>query len=260
MRAKASRKQGYDPMKLTIAGSGDAFGSGGRLNTCFHVRSGDTGFLIDCGASALVSLKKSGLSTDDVDTIYISHLHGDHFGGLPFFLIDALFIAKRTKPLILAGPAALEARFHITCEAMFPLVTEQRREFDLTFEALNAGEATTIGALSVTPFEVKHYSGAPSYALRFALEDKVLAYSGDSGWTESLVKAGRDADLYIMECFQYDKRLDMHLDYLTIHNRLDDIGAKRVLLTHMSDAMLAERHEVTDERCSLAEDGMVLEL
>lgn len=247
-------------MKLTITGSGDAFGSGGRLNTCFHVQSGETGFLIDCGASALISLKKAGLSTDSVDTVFISHLHGDHFGGLPFFLIDALFMAKRTKPLTLVGPAELEARFHIACEAMFPLMTEHQREFDMTFVPLSAGEPTEIDAVSVTPFEVKHYSGAPSYALRFALEDKTLAYSGDTGWVDNVVEAGRDADLYIMECFQYDKRLDMHLDYLTIHNRLDDIGAQRVLLTHMSDAMLAEQHEVTDARCMIAKDGMVLEL
>jgi len=247
-------------MKLTITGSGDAFGSGGRLNTCFHVQSGETGLLIDCGASALISLKKAGLSTNDVDTIFISHLHGDHFGGLPFFLIDALFMAKRTKPLTLVGPAELEARFHIACEAMFPLATETPRDFEMTFVPLSAGETTRAGPVSVVPFEVKHYSGAPSYALRFALEDKVLAYTGDTGWVDSVIEAGRNADLYIMECFQYDKRLDMHLDYITIHHRLDDIGAKRVLLTHMSDAMLAEQHEVTDTRCSLAEDGMVIEL
>lgn len=247
-------------MKLTITGSGDAFASGGRLNTCFHVRTGDTGLLIDCGATALASLKRSGLGTNDVDTIYISHLHGDHFAGLPFFLIDALFIAKRTKPLTLVGPSALEARFHITCEAMFPLVTENRREFDLNFEPLQQSRTTKLGAVSVTPFEVKHYSGAPSYALRFALEDKVLAYSGDSGWTDTLLEAGRGSDLYIMECFQYDKPLDMHLDYMTILRHLDDIDAKQVLLTHMSDAMLAKRDQVSDPRVALAEDGLVIEL
>lgn len=247
-------------MKLTITGSGDAFGSGGRLQTCFHVRTGNTGFLIDCGASALTSLKRAGLGTDDIDTIFITHLHGDHFGGLPFVLIDTLFIARRTKPLTLVGPPALEARFHVLCEAMFPLVTENRREFELSFAPLEEGETNRLGPVSVTPFEVKHYSGAPSYALRFALEDKVLAYSGDSGWTDSLIEAGRNADLYIMECYQYDKRLDVHLDYLTIARHLDDIQAKRVLLTHMSDAMLARREEVTDPRCSLAEDGMVIDL
>jgi len=247
-------------MKLMITGCGDAFGSGGRLNTCFHVRSGETGFLIDCGATALPSLKRAGFSTNDVDTIYISHLHGDHFGGLPFLLIDALFIAKRTKPLTLVGPAALEARFHIACEAMFPLVTENQREFDLIFEPLSADKATKTGAVSVTPFEVKHYSGAPSYALRFALEDKILAFTGDSGWVDTLIEAGRDADLYIMECYQYDKPLDMHLDYLTILRHLDAINAKKVLLSHMSDAMLARREDVRDGRCSLAEDGMVIDL
>ena len=76
-------------MRLTIVGSGDAFGSGGRFNTCFQLESSNATLLIDCGASSLVALNLCGIKPNNIDGVIVSHLHGDHFGGLPFLLIDA---------------------------------------------------------------------------------------------------------------------------------------------------------------------------
>jgi ribonuclease BN (tRNA processing enzyme) len=117
-----------------------------------------------------------------------------------------------------------------------------------------------VGPVAVTPFEVSHPSGAPSYALRFEADGKVLSFTGDSAWVESLVPAGRGADLYIMECYQYEGEPRFHMSWSTIRTQLDRIGARRVLLTHMAEGMLARRGEVADERVMLAEDGLVLEI
>lgn len=78
-------------MKLTFVGCGDAFGSGGRFNTCFHIAATKTNFLIDCGASSLIAMKRFGIDRNAIDTILITHFHGDHFGGLPYFVLDAQF-------------------------------------------------------------------------------------------------------------------------------------------------------------------------
>jgi ribonuclease BN (tRNA processing enzyme) len=110
----------------------------------------------------------------------------------------------------------------------------------------------------VTPFEVRHPSGAPPYALRFELEGKVLSFTGDTEWTDALVPTGRGADLYIMECYQFEGEPRFHMSWRKISRELDRIGAKRVLITHMGDAMLARRAEVADPRVVLAEDGLVL--
>ena len=89
-----------DVMRLTIVGSGDAFGSGGRLNTCFFLETAKAALLIDCGASALPALKGQGIEPNRIDAIILSHLHGDHFGGLPFLLLDGQFLSRREKPLL----------------------------------------------------------------------------------------------------------------------------------------------------------------
>ena len=79
-------------MRLQFLGSGDAFGSGGRFNMCILVESEATRFLVDCGASSLIAMKRLGVSPNSIDTILITHLHADHFGGLPFFILNEQFL------------------------------------------------------------------------------------------------------------------------------------------------------------------------
>ena len=93
-------------MKLTFVGCGDAFGSGGRFNTCFHLeRAAGGNVLIDCGASSMVAIRKAGVDPNGIAAILVTHLHGDHFGGLPFFILDAQLVSRRTAPLTIAGRA-----------------------------------------------------------------------------------------------------------------------------------------------------------
>lgn len=247
-------------MRLTIIGCGDAFGAGGQLQTSFHVRSNRSTFLIDCGASTLIGMQRLGLATSDIDMVCVSHLHGDHFGGLAWLLIDALYGSKRTRPLVVTGPRGIEARFVAAAEALYPDITKCPRAFDLDFVEYAEQVPLVLNGVSVAPFEVKHPSGAPPYALRFEMDGKAIAFSGDTGWTESLCAVAQGADLFISECFQYDVTLPIHLDYKAIDANYERLGAKRVLLTHMGEAMLAQADKVDASRYFIAQDGMTLDL
>ncbi|HHL19968.1 MAG TPA: MBL fold metallo-hydrolase [Aliiroseovarius sp.] len=86
-------------MRITFAGCGDAFGSGGRFNTCFHVTAGASRFLIDCGASSLTALRRAGIGLNAIETIFATLFHGDHFGGIPYFLPDAPQVINRDPGL-----------------------------------------------------------------------------------------------------------------------------------------------------------------
>ena len=103
-------------MRLTIIGCGDAFGSGGRFNTCFMVEAGGRRVLLDCGASSLVAMKAQGIAPNMIDGVILSHLHGDHFGALPFMLLDAQFLSPRDRPLVIAGPPGTRERLDAACE------------------------------------------------------------------------------------------------------------------------------------------------
>src|ERR1700687_4070709 len=132
-------------MEIRFLGSGDAFGSGGRYNTCFVVTAAETRFLIDCGASSLIALKRFGVEPNSIDTILVSHLHGDHFGGLPFFLLDAHLVSRRTRPLTGAAPPGFRDRLHQAQEVFFPGSTGIKPKFPLTLIEMPERVTQTIG-------------------------------------------------------------------------------------------------------------------
>jgi ribonuclease BN (tRNA processing enzyme) len=241
-------------VKVRFLGSGDAFGSGGRFQTCIHLQSNAGGMLLDCGASSLIAMRRFGLEPQTIDTVILSHLHGDHFGGVPFLILDGQF-KRRTRPLIVAGPPGVEARVHEAMEVFFPGSTRIERKFDTRFIELADRVPIEVGPARVTGFAVVHASGATPFALRVAAEDRIVTYSGDTEWTESLVDAARGADLFIAEALFYDKRVKYHLDLTTLLQHRARLDCRRLVVTHMGEDMLARLDGLAVEA---AEDGKEL--
>ena len=244
-------------MQLRFVGCGDALGSGGRFNTCFHVTGDHVNFLIDCGASSLPALKRLGIVREAIDLVLITHFHGDHFAGLPFLLLDAQF-SRRARPLVIAGPVGIETKLANLMEALFEHSSKTKQRFDLSVVALEPQQSRTFGEVKVTPYPVVHgESGGPFLAYRIEAEGRVITYSADTEWTDTLIPAARGADLFIAEAYYYDKIVKNHLSLKTLEAHLPEINAKRVALTHMSDDMLARLGELP---YLAAHDGMVVEL
>src|SRR2546427_8663460 len=244
-------------MQLRFVGCGDALGSGGRFNTCFHVTDEHVNFLIDCGASSLPALKRLGIARDDIDLILITHFHGDHFGGLPFLLLDAQF-TRRSRPLVIAGPQGIEAKLVNLMEGLFEHSSKTKQRFDLSVVALEPEQSRTFGEVKVTPYPVVHgESGGPFLAYRIETEGRIIAYSADTEWTDRLIPAARGADLFIAEAYYYDKIVKNHLSLKALEVHLPEIKPKRLVLTHMSDDMLGRLDTLG---YTTANDGMIVEL
>jgi ribonuclease BN (tRNA processing enzyme) len=245
-------------MHLQFVGCGDAFGSGGRFNTCLHLTGRDFNVLIDCGASSLVAMNKLGINRNDIGAIFISHFHGDHIGGVPFFLLESNFVLKREQPLTIIGPPTLKTRFPGIVENAFPGAGTLDLSFPLTLQEMTIGRRREWGAVAVTPYHVVHDDRAgPCLGLRIEAEGKVIAFSGDTEWTESVVDVGRDADLFICECYTRDEPIKSHMALSLLTKHLDRIKPKRLILTHMSDDMLKQRASLPYET---AEDGKIVEI
>ena len=233
-------------LRLQVLGCGDAFSSGGRLHTCFLLRGENEGAalpptLLDCGATSLAAMKGRGIEPATIRTILVTHLHGDHFGGLPFLLSDAHYRARRTETLTLAGPPGLAKRLARAREVLYPSSTSRDLGFELEIVELHERRPADIGSLRVIPFEVVHPSGAPSYALRIEYGGSVLAFSGDTEWTAALIDAAAGADLFICECNSYDRPIPNHLNYLELLARRRSFDCRRLLLTHLGEDMVERR-------------------
>jgi len=243
-------------LRLQFIGCGDAFGSGGRFNTCFHLTGESTNLLIDCGASSLVAMNRLGTYRNAIRLIVITHFHADHFGGIPFFMLDAQFFSKRREALTIVGPPGLSDWFERVMETSFPGSAQAARKFELRLIEIAPGRSCQIDGVTVHAFQALHGPpDAPCHAIRIEAEGRAVAYTGDSEWTEALIPAARDADLFIAEAYFREKTVATHLSLAPIEAHLDQLRPKRLVLTHMSEDML--RHP-DRARYESAEDGLIL--
>lgn len=216
-------------------------------------------FLIDCGASSLIGMRRLGLRPDAIDTVFVTHLHGDHFGGLPWLLVDAVYVSNRTRPLVVTGPKGIAARFVTAAEALYPGITTVERAFDLNFIEYEEQKPVEVGGVTVVPFEVRHPSGAPPYALR--------SRSTEGARLHRRHRVGRGA------VPSGARRGSLHLGVLSIrcrtshpprlrHHRCQLRAARgKARAPHpYGEAMLAAAERSTPCAILIAHDGMTLDL
>ena len=242
---------------VRFVGSGDSFGSGGRFQTCILVDGPASRFAIDFGTSSLIALAQQGIEPNSIDAVLLTHLHGDHCGGVPFLLIDAMLSARRTRPLTIAGPRALKVRMDQIREALFPGSHVMTPKFPVEWIELEPGRAHAVLDLTVTAQPARHTAETNPTSLRVQVGDKIVAYTGDTEWTSDTAKVAAGADLLIAESYYYEKPVKWHLNYPEIAARRGTLGAGRVILTHMSAEMLAHLADVPEE---CAHDGLVVTL
>lgn len=246
------------PIEVLFAGAGDAFGSGGRLQATICLSGAGDRVLLDCGATALVALKRTGVDPNEISAVAVTHLHGDHFAGLPFLILDGQF-RRRERDLVVAGPVGTATRLRAAMEVLYPGMADVRRRFVVTVVELRPGEPTDLGAAEVTGIEVVHASGAPPLALRVRYGGRTVACTGDTEWTPAIVDAAEGADLLIAEAYAYDRPIRYHLDWTTLAAHRGDLRCAQLAVTHLGPEMLDRTGELPPD-VVVATDGLVLTL
>jgi ribonuclease BN (tRNA processing enzyme) len=243
-------------VQVTVLGSGDAFGADGRLHSAYLVESPGATFVVDCGSTVLHGLKRRGIDPARIDFVVLSHLHGDHFGGVPFLFMDFLYQSRRTRPITIYGPPGTERR---VCELFAALYQRQALDplpYRVGFVDLHPG-TTDVQGVTLETFAVPHVAELTCYGFRIGVAGKTIVYSGDTGWTDDLAARSRGVDLFICECSTFETRLPIHISYPEIAARAASLGCRRLLLSHLGAEVLRHRDEITLE---IAEDGMVIPL
>jgi ribonuclease BN (tRNA processing enzyme) len=242
-------------VKLTVIGSGDAFCSGGALHSCNLLEHAGGTLMLECGPGVLAGMKRLGIATDAPDVVLISHLHGDHFGGIPFLFLEYLFENPRQRPLTILGPPTLLDRSF----ALYAALYRELQSFELPFEIkaveLVPGSRITVAGYDIEAFQVTHNAEPFSLGYRIVSPDGAMLFSGDSAWNEAFVAKSQGVDLFLCECCTMEPNVPMHTSYAELLEQRSRLGCKRLLLTHLgADVREAEKFDF--ER---AHDGMTFE-
>lgn len=243
--------------EVVFVGTSDAFGAGGRRQSAVLVRGRRGSLLLDCGATTNTGLRELGIDRGEIDTIVVSHFHGDHFGGIPLFLLASLYTDGRTHPVEIAGPPDVEARVRALATAMGHDLDRNDWSFDIRFTEIRPGARLELGPADVQAFETQHQVEAHPQGYRVSLGERTVAYSGDTGWFPELPRLSAGADLFICECTLHHDALDFHLNLDEIVEHREEFDCGRLILTHLGEEMAQQRG-----RCEIetADDGMIEKL
>ena len=244
-------------LDVTVLGSADAFCSGGHPHAAYLVETARATFLVDCGPTALLALKRQGIDTARIDFVVISHMHGDHFAGLPFLLLEWIYERPRTRPFTILGPAGIGARVEALARTLYPDVVPDALPFALEFVELEPERRVTIADVELHPVRVPHQIEDVSLAVAIASGGKRLLYSGDSPWDDRFLDLARGADLFLCECTAYDEPMGRHIQWTTLEPLVPRLGCRHLVLVHLGRKMRAHCGELGVE---CATEGMTIRL
>lgn len=238
---------------LRFLGTGTPLGLRGLHQSCILVETSGHRVLLECGMTALTSLGRIGIDPGDIDAVLVSHLHGDHFGGVPLLLLDAALRVRR-RPLTIGGPAATRQRVE---DALGIFGWGSAGLDTVRFVPLVPGVTFAIAACEVTTFGVVHNPATAPTGLRLDTGGVTIGYSGDAGWSDALVEIARGADLFICGVWSFDTEDATFLDLMTLIRHRDELDCRRIILTHLGPSMLDHLGDVPFE---VATEGLTIQL
>jgi ribonuclease BN (tRNA processing enzyme) len=244
-------------MSLTCLGTSDAFGSAGRHCAGYLLDTRQGCILLDAGPGVLTALKAQQRSPSELDAVVLSHLHGDHFGGVAFLILEFCYEAPRTRPLIVVGPPDTERRVFELYYALYAEMRGKTLPFEIRFVEAIDGSTTEVVDARVESFRVPHQETAISLGHRLTSGSGSLVYSGDTAWTPDLLRQSQGADVFLCECSTFDSEVPRHVRYLDIAANRPSFDCDRLLLTHLGREMRARSAEIPDE---LANDGLAVDI
>ncbi|WP_316898624.1 ribonuclease Z [Pseudodesulfovibrio indicus] len=225
-------------MRVTFAGVGEAFDEL-LPNTSLLVESGDSSILLDCGFTATCRFWSLATRPLDLDAVFVSHFHADHYFGLPALVVRSIE-EGRTKRLTVLGPNGIESRFNRLMELAYSNAMTKAK-FEIFFIECVPGEDFKHSGFRFR-FALNDHS-MPCLAIRLDAGGKSLYYSGDGKPTDATVDLAEDCDLVVHEAFTLDEITLGHGDVGTSLEMARKSGAKACALVHMKRTI---RHTMMD--------------
>lgn len=235
-------------MKLTVLGKSPSWQDAGGACSGYLLQQDGTTVLLDCGNGVFGKLRQR-IDYAEVDAVLISHLHADHFLDLVPFCYALAFRSEHgpdagggqgepPRPRLIAPPGAREIFRRVVGAWGWEALIEE----SFALEEYAPGAEVSVGGLNASFHPVRHF--IDTFAVRVGGEAGTLVYSADTGPSEELVEIADGADLLLVEATLPQAEEDAGRGHLTAAEAGEHAaraGAKRVVLTHISDETDQER-------------------
>ena len=237
-------KQNLD---LLFLGSGNAFAHGRYWNS-FLVNGR---YLFDASPVALPHLKRTGSVLEDIEAIFISHFHGDHFLGMPFLLLEYAENTVRTKELTIVGPPGVEERIRLVMDACFPFSMNKDCGYKQTYIEVDDGQTGEVGGATFVAREVSHVEDFGCFGYRLETDGRSVAYSGDSLMCDALYDLADGSDVFVVECSCWEGACGPHLGPDDLQELRRRLGPQPpFVLTHLDSG----KQDLQIPNCQMADD------
>ena len=239
-------------MRLTVLGKSPSWQDAGGACSGYLVEEDDAVLLVDCGNGVFAKLRER-VDYVDVDAVVISHLHADHFLDLVPYSY-ALTYAPRQQPVPVGGypgtddPARPALHAPPGAREVFRRVAGSWGNDDLIEKAFDlkeyeASSKLNVGPIGITFRPVPHFMETYAMCLRSDNGGARIVYGADTSPTDSLSDFAKGADLIVLEATLPRPERTGVRGHLTPgeageHGRA--AGAKRLLITHISDELDAD--------------------
>jgi ribonuclease BN (tRNA processing enzyme) len=243
--------------EVVFVGTSDAFGAGGRRQSAIVLRLESGAVLLDCGTTTSTGLSDLGIERDEIDSVVISHFHGDHYGGIPTILLAALYEDARKHPLRIVGPPGTESRVRELAHAMGYGIEDREWTFPIHFQEFHVGAEIEVGPVRVEAFEALHQEHTRPHGVILRNGSDSVAYSGDTGWFPELPRRVGESKLFICECTYHDFAFDFHLNHQQLVEHEHEFRCGKIVLTHFGSEMTGRRGRAAFET---ADDGTIVKL
>jgi ribonuclease BN (tRNA processing enzyme) len=240
--------------RITVLGSGNVFCEDGRAHASFLVEhAGGHRILVDCGPTTLLELRRHEVRLDAVDTVLITHFHGDHLGGLPLLaLARQLHPHEGGGPLEVVGPRGLAERYRLLWQGMYPDLPWEEPHWH---ELPPTGGRLDRGGVQLEAVPMTHREESLGYRL---LGECRVGFSGDTTWGSGVPELARDLDLLFLDCTYVEPSPRAHLSLAELREHRHELACPRVILVHVHDAVAQDLAGDPLPGVTAAEDGMVL--
>lgn len=250
-------------MELTVIGCASGTPSPTKSSSSYLLTAGDKTYLLDCGDGTAGAMVRMGIDPNQIDDIFISHMHSDHCMGL-LLLVQMMYGTGRTRDLTVHLPREAEdgfkRLFYLTY--LFP----EKFAFELKFVGLDKSFVFEDGTLQIDFFQNSHLYVNKEYIMSRTIPNRMqcfsmivhcdgrkLVYSADIGSLIDLEPIIESSDLLICE--------GMHFDLKQLPAVLIESGVKQTLLTHLPDQTDLSAVELTFKKAGyenllIAKDGL----